>query len=69
VPATAERTELTAPDAAEAIGIRIDRLRVLLKKRPAAAALFARVGAARVIRVERLGDLRRALGLSTAAEG
>jgi hypothetical protein len=52
---------LTVPDVADRIGLRVDRLRLLLRTRPDLASLFRRAGPLRVLAPERVETLRSML--------
>lgn len=56
-----EEEVLTLPDVAEAVGVRIDRLRLLVRRRPELAALFTVAGATRILRPGCLDRLRELL--------
>lgn len=62
MPATVMDSELlTTPQAATAAGIALDRLRKLVRRHPDIANLFEHVGPVRVIRADRLDELKAAV--------
>ena len=61
---TTAEADLSVPDAAAAIGVKVDRLRHLLRENPDVAALFRRAGPYRVIAPKLLETLRSLVATS-----